>query len=230
MTAVVAHRGARLAERENTVAAFERAVAVGAEWIELDVRRTHDDVLVIHHDAHLPDGRLIREATAEALPDWVPTLAEALEACQGAAVNIEIKNDPAEPDYDAEHMISAAVAGTALAYRPAEELLISSFNRDSILRIRDQEPSLPTALVVALDLMDINMWVERLTHEGHAAFHPSLHVVSPGLVEKCHAAGIAVNVWTVNEREDMERLIDWEVDGIITDDPELARQVVDGRI
>ena len=100
MTLVIAHRGASRAERENTIAAFVRAVEMGADGIELDVRRTADDVLVVHHDAMLGDGRIVRQVPAGELPDHVPTLSAALDACAGAFVNVEIKNDPSEPDFD----------------------------------------------------------------------------------------------------------------------------------
>ena len=72
---VIAHRGASAVERENTLEAFRAAVRLNADGIELDVRRTANDVLVVHHDAHLPDGRAIIELHDNELPDWVPTLA-----------------------------------------------------------------------------------------------------------------------------------------------------------
>ena len=83
----MAHRGASLAEPENTVAAFERARELGADWVELDARRSADGVVVVHHDAHLADGRLIADLTMDELPDGIPSLAEALEACDGMGVN-----------------------------------------------------------------------------------------------------------------------------------------------
>ena len=100
MTLVIAHRGASRAERENTIAAFRRAVEMGADGIELDVRRSADDRLVVHHDAALADGRLIRHTGSADLPDHIPSLAAALDACEGAFVNVEIKNDPSDPDFD----------------------------------------------------------------------------------------------------------------------------------
>ena len=100
MTLVIAHRGASRAERENTGAAFRRAGEMGADGIELDVRRTADDRLVVHHDPVLADGRTIRSTAATELPGHVPTLDAAIGACEGMFVNIEIKNDPDEPDFD----------------------------------------------------------------------------------------------------------------------------------
>ena len=68
-TNVIAHRGANRRARENTLEAFRAAVALGSDGIELDVRRTVDGALVIHHDAQLPDGRVIRESRRDELPD-----------------------------------------------------------------------------------------------------------------------------------------------------------------
>ena len=93
-TQVMAHRGASRAEAENTVAAFRRAGQMGSHAVELDVRRTADGVLVVHHNPHLADGRLIASlAFAELRHDapQVPTLGEALDACDGMWVNVEIK-------------------------------------------------------------------------------------------------------------------------------------------
>ena len=72
--------------------------------MELDVRRTADGVLVVHHDAHLADGRAIVELAAADLPDAVPTLAAALDACAGMGVNIEIKNNHPDPDLDPDEL------------------------------------------------------------------------------------------------------------------------------
>ena len=85
---VVAHRGASHDRVENTVEAFAEARVQGAEWVELDVRLSADDVLMVHHDAHYADGRLVREVWAADAPNHVPNLAEAFEA--GHQINIRI--------------------------------------------------------------------------------------------------------------------------------------------
>src|SRR5690606_24626131 len=107
---VVGHRGASAAEPPgNTIAAFRRAAELGADWVELDARRTADDAVVVHHDAELPDGRVIRSVPAAELTDWVPTLEAALDACDGMKVNVEIKNSPDDPDFDESRSIADAV-------------------------------------------------------------------------------------------------------------------------
>ena len=95
---VIAHRGASSDRPENTLEAFTEARFQGADWVELDVRRSVDGVLVVHHDAHLADGRLIRETAADNLPRTVPSLAESLEAGEGMGVIIESMLLPGEPD------------------------------------------------------------------------------------------------------------------------------------
>src|SRR3954451_1790565 len=99
-TAIIAHRGASAAFAENTVEAFRGAAALGANWVELDVRRTADGALAVHHDAHLPDGRAIVDMLAADLPEPVPSLSEALDACAPLGVNVEIKNSPQDVDFD----------------------------------------------------------------------------------------------------------------------------------
>ena len=89
---VIAHRGASRAERENTLEAFRRAGLMGADAVELDVRRTADGAMAIHHDASLSDGRVICELQSVDLPAHIPMLSAALDACEGMWVNIEIKN------------------------------------------------------------------------------------------------------------------------------------------
>src|SRR2546425_413652 len=99
-TEIIAHRGASAAYPENTVEAFRAAGELGATWVELDVRRTSDGRLAVHHDAHLPDGRAIVDVAADDLPPAVPSLAVALEACAPLGVNVEIKNSPNDVDFD----------------------------------------------------------------------------------------------------------------------------------
>ena len=78
---VLAHRGASADEKENTISAFKRAVLLGSDAAEVDVRRTLDGVLVVHHNATLDDGQIISQVKYSELPDHVCTLDEALDAC-----------------------------------------------------------------------------------------------------------------------------------------------------
>ena len=226
MTLVIAHRGAPGAARHNTTDAFRRAADLGADWVEIDVRRTVDDVLVVHHDAHLPDGRLVARTSLNEMPDWVPSLAEALEACEGMGVLVEIKNDPAEAGYDDGNAISVAVAGLVSAYRPYDEVMISSFNAATVERIRQADDRLPTALLM-FDPVVAAQSVDRASAAGHGAIHPYYTTVHAALLGRAHEASLVVWAWTVNESGAAERLVRMGIDGIITDDCPLVRGVVD---
>ena len=132
MTRIIAHRGASRAEPENTLAAFRRAGEMGADGVELDVRRTADDRLVVHHDATLPDGRVIRTVAAADLPDSVPTLAAALDACADMFVNVEIKNSPDDPDFDPTEWVAHRVIAELATRTPHSRWLISSFRLETV--------------------------------------------------------------------------------------------------
>src|SRR5579871_266034 len=128
MTAIFAHRGASATKRENTVEAFVEARRLGADGVELDVRRTQDGALVVHHDADLPGvGPIARLAVAE-LPPEVPLLEAALNACGPLTVNIEVKNLPNEADFDRDETLAAAVAALVAELQLGPRVIVSSFN------------------------------------------------------------------------------------------------------
>lgn len=226
VTAVIAHRGASKTHPENTVEAFEEAVRLGADWVELDVRRTSDAKLAIHHDPTLPDGRLIAECAANELPSSVPNLAEALAACAGIKVNIEIKNDPEEADFDHHRTLIEPVIAVALAALEPADLLISSFDYPTVDKVRELEASLDTALLfwTKADLADVVAKAVAGNHRSINAFDP---LVSAELVDQAHREGLEVNVWTVDDPARMAELIAFGVDGIVTNDPQAGRLAVD---
>ena len=225
---VVAHRGASHDRIENTAEAFVEARVQGADWVELDVRLSADDVLMVHHDAHFADGRLVREVRAADAPDHVPNLAEAFEACEGMGVNVEVKNLPGDPDHDAAAMVCEAVAGLAVAYRSPKQLLVSSFDITAVDRIRATDPSLPTAWIVA-ERHGTDLMLDRTAAHGHGSVNPWDELVDEHLVSASQDRGLTVLVWTVDDPGRMAELIDWGVDGIVTNRPGLARAVIDGR-
>ncbi|MEM7273514.1 MAG: glycerophosphodiester phosphodiesterase [Actinomycetota bacterium] len=239
MVRIVAHRGASATHHENTLDAFRAAVDQGADGIELDVRLTADEVLVVHHDAHLADGTLLRDLNADDLPSWVPTLGEALDVAEDLWVNVEIKNVPDEPDYDDQHRISIAVAGlvaarlamTAVDDPPgaevplADRMMISSFNAGSVDRIRAMDASLPLALLV-WGQADPASLIGRAEAHGFQAIHPHDLLVDRSFVERAAAAGLQVNVWTVDDPDRIVELAELGVDGIITNDPARAGDVL----
>lgn len=222
MTLVIAHRGASRAERENTIAAFVRAVEMGADGIELDVRRTADDELVVHHDAVLSDGRAVCHVPVGELPDHVPTLSAALDACAGAFVNVEIKNDPSDPDFDPTDWVAHRTL-LELGRRGADaRWLVSSFRLETVDLVRSLAGQVRTAwLVVAAGDPEIDATVEH----GHIAIHPYVELLDAQVIQRAHARGLAVNTWTCDDPQRMRELIAWGVDGICTNLPDVALAV-----
>jgi len=222
---VIAHRGASAALPENTVEAFRGAAERGADWVELDARRTADGALVVLHDAHLPDGRALIRERRSTLPASVPTLAEALDACAGMGVNVEIKNSPEDPDFDRDDAVADGVIGLLHERGGRDEVLISSFNPHTVARCRALDPEVPTALLVFEPPADA---VERVVAGGHRALHPYDVFVDAALVDRAHRAGVAVNVWTVDDPDRLAELARLGVDGLCTNVPDVARAIVDG--
>ncbi len=212
---------------ENTLEAFRGARDLGADWVELDVRRTADDVLAVHHDAHLSDGRALIDVPADELPDHVPLLISALDACRGVGVVIEVKNPPGDPDYDHEHRVSESVAALVLARDVGDRVRVTSHNIDALGRIKAVAPGVPTGWIT-FDLLDPAQAVERCVAHGHPGFHPFDRYVDRSLVERTHAAGLQIYPWVVDEPERMAELVALGVDGIVTKRPAIAREVIDG--
>ena len=226
-THVLAHRGASRAERENTLLAFRRAGDMGADGVELDARLTRDGVVVVHHDPVLSDGRVICEVEYGELPNYVPTLDDALDACAGMWVNVEIKNDPNEADFDATDEVAVVVGALLLQRQEDERFLVSSFRRETIDKMRVVAPALRTAwLTPAVQPDDRDDVLAGLVSAGHVALHPWVGLLTRELVEACHAAGIQVNTWTCDDPERMAELIEWKVDAICTNVPDVALRVL----
>jgi len=223
---VIAHRGASRLAQENTVAAFEMAAIAGADGVELDVRRTSDGVLVVHHDARLGDGSTIVETPWRALPPHVATLGEALDACAPLWVNIEIKNDERDPDFDPDDHVAVEVLA-ALAERGGGRWLLSSFRMATVDRCRQVDASVPTAWLTFEIGTDT---VEVLAAKGHTAVHPWEATITADQIERCHDAGILVNAWTCDDPLRFAALVAAGVDGVITDIPDVMRAALVGRL
>ena len=223
---VLAHRGASAPHTENTLEAFEAARRQGAHGIELDVRRTADGVLVVHHDALLDDGRAIGDTARADLPRHVPTLAEALDVSEGLCTNVEIKNLPGDPDHVHATLLVDELVAMLTERDVAGSTLISSFNIDAVDQVRARAPELRTGWLV-LDGAAVGSLVERTAAHGHHAINPHASLVDRSFVERSHAAGIQVMVWTVDDLERAQELIDLGVDAIITNTPEPVRALVD---
>ncbi len=224
---VIAHRGASAAHPENTLEAFRGAATLGADWVELDVRRTRDEVLVVHHDAVLADGRVIVELSAHELPSTVATLDVALDVCAaaGLGVNVEIKSDPNDPDFDPEHRVAERVAGLLEGPEAVGPFLVTSFDWRCLHRVREVAPALATGQL-GFGPIDMTVAVRRARDAGHVAINPHRREVDGALVDLAHGAGLRVYPWTVDDADEMATLLALGVDGIITNVPDRLRALV----
>ncbi|MBX3312945.1 MAG: glycerophosphodiester phosphodiesterase [Actinobacteria bacterium] len=227
MVRVIAHRGASAAATENTVEAFRLAGTLGADWIELDVRRTADGALVVHHDEALPDGRDLVALDRAEVPSHVPDLATALDACAPLSVNVEIKNWPADVDFDPAAAIVEPVVAELVARTMSDRVLVSCFHLPTLDRVRSVDPSIPTAVLHGPVEGTWDGFADSMAAAGHRALHPWDLIVDEALVEAAHRHGLEVNVWTVNDPDRMRTLVDMGVDGLCTDVPDVARAVLD---
>jgi glycerophosphoryl diester phosphodiesterase len=218
---VIAHRGASTRHRENTVEAFLAAARLGADGVELDVRRAADGALVVHHDATLPTGAAIVNLNSKEIPEWVPLLPAALEACGDLLVNIEIKNAPDEADWDPTEAVARGAARLVQRLGRQDKTILSSFTIASIDAAKEADPTLPTALLT-LPFADQDEALALIEARGHQALNPHHAAVSPELTAKAHAQQTAVYTWTVDDPDRMRWLAQAGVDGIITNVPDVA--------
>jgi len=224
----MAHRGASKAEVENTTMAFARALAMGADAVELDVRLCASGELVVNHDPVLKDGRAIIKTEKKDLPSHIPTLGEAIDACGEMWVNIEIKNEAKELDFDPQENVTGRVVEFLRRRGSVDRWLISSFRRQTVDRVRELMPGLRTAwLVMTLDDAELEATAKELAGQGHTALHPWVKQLSRRMVDVFHGHGLQINTWTCDDPVRMRELVEWGVDGICTNVPDIARQVVD---
>ena len=226
---VLAHRGASRRERENTLVAFTAAASLGAHAVELDARPCADGSPVVHHDARLADGRAICEVARHDLPDWVPTLAAALDACAGMWVNVEVKNDESEPDFDPGDRFMERVAAELRGRGDDGRWLVSSFRRATIDASRALLPGVATAwLTVDVPTGTAPSLAADLRAAGHAALHPWVGSLARDVVAAMHADGLSVNPWTCDDPVRMQEIVAWGVDGICTNVPDVALGLLAG--
>lgn len=226
MVRVIAHRGASAAAPENTIEAFRLARTLGADWVELDARRSRDGVVVVHHDPHLADGRDIVASDRSDLPAHVPDLTDALDACAGMSVNIEIKNIPFEVDFDETERIAAFVVAEVDRRGVRDEVLVSCFHRGTIDRIRELDPGVPTAFLHHLHEGTLEEMIADVAAGGHRFLHPWDGFVDERYLRIASEHDLEVNVWTVDDPERMRRLVELGVHGICTNVPDVARSIV----
>lgn len=235
----IAHRGGSEEAPENSVAAFDAAVRLGFTHLETDVHLTADGVLVAFHDEHL-DRVTDGEGAIESLP-WsevsaariagtepIPTMDELFERFPDAYFNIDPKVD---------HAV-VALAAAIRRHGAQDRVCVAAFSDGRLRRIRSllggavctaASPREITSILGALRVRrrprDAGAWgcVQVPTR------HRGVEIVTPGFVRAVHSVGRQVHVWTIDEADEMHRLLDMGVDGIMTDRPSVLRAVIDER-
>ncbi|MDA8380436.1 MAG: glycerophosphodiester phosphodiesterase [Actinomycetota bacterium] len=216
--------------RENTVDAFAEAVRIGADGVELDVRMTADGALVVHHDPVVPRVGRIAALPYSALPQWVPTLDQALVASAGGVVNVEVKISLA--DRAKRAVIADSVTAALRASPPAENgagHVVSSFDRDVLDAVRTCDGDVETALLFRKQRGDMDTVFTALRDGGHGGVHPHHRCLDGRLVDAARRAGLAVRAWTLNDQDHIAAAAALGIDGLITDFPLRALHAI-GRL
>ncbi len=225
MTLVLGHRGAPEAARENTIEAFLAAKRLGCDGVELDVRLASDGAMVVHHDPVVEGVGAIHQLRVADLPPWVPLLADAIEACEGMVLNVEIKNLPTEEGWDQDESLASMVASGLAESGRRENTVVSSFTPATIEAVRRADPGLECGwLTLAADAV----FAEQAAEMGCVALHPAHQSVSEAAVEGCHRLGLAVSTWTVDAPDRIRELSAMGVDSVITNRPQVALEALAG--
>jgi len=232
---IIAHRGASGSAPENTLAAFEQAIHDRADWIELDVQENADGTVIVAHDSDFMkvarNSLKVWDATGEQLGDidigsWfdskysnqrVPTLRQALELAKGnIGVVIELKY------YGHDQSLESRVVDVVEETGMAAHVKIMSLKLSGLRKSITLRPEWPHGLLNTASIGDLTrLNVDFLALNSRAA--------STAMIRNAHKKGIKVYVWTINDPIQMSVMMSRGADGIITDEPSLAREVIDFR-
>jgi glycerophosphoryl diester phosphodiesterase len=250
----IAHRGARLLAPENTCESAQFAKESGAHMWEIDVQYNADKQIVVIHDDTLERTTNVHQFTEfKARFPWrvcdftsdelqklnfgdafnntnptkpskkydVPILDTAITFSKeiGIDINIEIKDIEGRPGHK---KIATHVYDTVQKNSYLPHVLFSSFNIDYLFQIRNIDLNARIALLLDQPDDDLFHLLDRLNAQ---AYHPHLNIIERSLVNQLHQKKIQVNVWTLNNKDEMKRFIKMGVDGIITDDPALLNSL-----
>jgi glycerophosphoryl diester phosphodiesterase len=235
---IIGHRGYPAKYPENTLAAFQGAVAAGVQMVELDVMLSRDRRLVVIHDERLErttngKGAVADHTLAELkrldAGSWfdmafagqqLPELSDVLDLIAGRAyANIEIKSSAYEPHHPPD-AVEMQVVELLRQKQMLDTALVSSFDANILEQVAAMKAAPPLALIseepAGKDAL------EMCTRLNLFSWHPDCKMVTATQVERMHARGIKVFPWTVNEPEDFNAMRDLKVEGVITNDPMLA--------
>lgn len=233
---VLAHRGASAEAPENTLAAFRLALEQGADGVELDVWRCATGEVVVHHDADTArtSAAALRVSSASLaelrrldVGSWkgerfrgerIPLLAEVLEGFPGAVVNVELKSTGV-PDLG----LARAVARVLRATGAGDRCIVSSFDYAVLAAFRLAAPAVASGVLFAADQRWRTRELVGTRLLRPRAVHPEVGLVTPERARRWAERGLAVNAWTVDEPDEVERLRALGVGAVITNRPGMAR-------
>lgn len=229
---VIGHRGAAASRPENTMAAVEKAIEDGSDWVEIDVQETADDVVIVAHDSDFMKlagvPLKVWDATMEDVAEidigsWygpeyaserTPTLREVLETAKGRSkVIIELKYYG--HDVDLENRVAALVEEFGMQ----DDIATMSLKYPAVQKMKALRPDWRAGVLAATAVGD-------LTGLEGDFLAVNMNMVTPGLVRSVQAAGKDLYVWTVNDPLQMSAMASMGVDGLITDRPAMAREVL----
>lgn len=219
MPLVIAHRGARALEPENSLAAFRRAIGQGADGVELDVHATADGVMVVHHDPEI-GGMLISHSAHRALRtvrlangEPLPTLEQALQVI-GGGVTAFIEAKTNSPEHDGA--LLSVIDGAPVPGR----CHVHSFDHRVVQRLHERRPDLTFGVLSTSYPVDP---VAQMVKAGASELWQHDSMVDAPLVDAVHERQRLIYVWTVDDPERMRTLAAWGVDGICTNRTDVAR-------
>jgi glycerophosphoryl diester phosphodiesterase len=227
---VFAHRGGSALAPENTMAAFDRGLACGADGLELDVHLSQDGVVVVHHDRTLDRtttlrGPIAARAASELARANIPSLADVLARHRDVPIIVELKVNT--------EALAAAVVDVVRRAGAVERVCLGSFGLRVLRAARRLEPAIATSAAReevrwALYRSWCRWPVAGVAYSGYQIpeMSGSTRVVSPRFVEYARRAGLGVQVWTVDTEDDARRLLSWGVDALITDRPDVIVPLV----
>ncbi len=219
----IAHRGAKGYEPENTIQAFQKALDLGCHGIEIDIHLSSDDHVMVIHDERVDrttnGSGFIREFSLESLKKMtignsakIPTLVETLDFLDGRClVNIELKIGNA-----AEQVVEIVEDKILSGWEPGN-FLVSSFDWVALKKVHEINPQIPLGVLTETDLQLAIAFGKFI---GAHSIHPHHHLLTNETVDEIRSSGFKSYVWTVNEREDIDRLKSLNVDAIISDFPD----------
>jgi len=224
---VLGHRGASAHAGDNTVEALRHAVAHGADGVEIDVRFTADGAVVLSHNPSEPGYGVFAERTFEDLRrrlPHVPTLDEGAALLGDLIINVEIKNNPAEPDFDPTHRMADVIVAWIEEGTRHERCVVTSFNPDTVARVRQLDERVTTGQIAHRNA-DLARVIPEAAEAGHsyvAAHRRLLRAKAAKTVAFAASHDLEIVAWTVDKARTLSRLRKAGVAAVITNDPRAA--------